>query len=76
MEQVPTPSFHWWNFWMGNANYYLGNKDRAKQFFKAVSDSYGGEDKALQMFKIAANMWNIDKILHRWSHLSEEYGWK
>ena len=74
MEEVPTPSFHWWNFWMGTALHYLGDKDRAGQFFNVVKEAYG--DNSMEMFGVGVRMWNCEPLLHRFNHLTDEYGWK
>ena len=41
MEEVPTPSFHWWNTYMGMSFHFLGDKDREKSYYNVVKEAYG-----------------------------------
>ena len=74
MEEVPTPSFHWWNFWMGTALHYLGDKDRARSYYNVVKEAYG--ENSLEMLGVGAKVWNMDSLLHIYDYLTDEYGWK
>ena len=47
MEEVPTPSFHWWNFHMGMSFHFLGDKDRARSYYNVVKEAYG--ENAIEM---------------------------
>ena len=55
-EAVPTPNFHWWNYWMGLAHHYLGNKDKANEYFSVNKPLYG--DNAIDKMLEAMLMWN------------------
>ena len=55
-EAVPTPDFHWWNYWMGIAHHYLGNTDKANEYFSVNKPLYG--DNAIDKMLEAMLMWN------------------
>ena len=74
MEEVPTPSFHWWNTYMGMSFHFLGDKDRARSYYNVVKEAYG--ENTLEMFAKAHKMWNAEPLLHRYGYLADEYGWK
>ena len=74
MEEVPTPSFHWWNFHMGSSFHFLGDKDRARSYFNVVKEAYG--ENAIEMLGEGVKMWNYEPLFHRFNHLIDEYSWK
>ena len=55
-EAVPTPDFHWWNYWMGVAHHYLGNTNKANEYFSVIKPLYG-EDPINTMLE-GMKMWN------------------
>ena len=74
MEEVPTPSFHWWNFHMGSSFHFLGDKDRARSYYNVVKEAYG--ENAIEMLGEGVKMWNYEPLFHRFNHLTDEYSWK
>ena len=53
--------------------HFLGDKDRARSYYN-VKEAYG--ENTLEMFAKAHKMWNAEPLLHRYSYLADEYGWK
>ena len=69
MEEVPTPSFHWWNTYMGMSFHFLGDKDRARSYYNVVKEAYGENTKKwlkLTLFKISFKCGIIEPLLHRY----------
>ena len=60
MEAVPSPDFHWWNYKMGMANHHLGNKEKAKSYFRVIQTLYGKNQ--IEKLKKGNSMWNMDVI--------------
>ena len=61
MEEVPTPSFHWWNTYMGMSFHFLGDKDNfARSYYNVVKEAYG--ENTLEMFAKAHKMWNAEPL--------------
>lgn len=75
-EAVPTPAFHWWNYWMGVANHNLGNFDKANEFFSSIKNLYG--DTPIETFKKAHIIWKGDiEYNEKFQYiLADKYGWK
>ena len=74
-EAVPTPDFHWWNYWMGIAHHYLGNTDKANEYFSVNKPLYG--ENAIDKMLEAMLMWNnhVDFQETVQTVLENEYGY-
>jgi adenylate cyclase len=75
-EAVPTPGFHWWNFWMALAHHYLGNFDKAKDYFSVIKPLYG--ENSIDTLNEGMIMWNFKKIYDEEVNkiLIDNYGFK
>ena len=75
-EQVPTPEFHIWNWFMGLGYHYLGETDKAKEFLDKAKAMYG--ENALEKFYEVTKMWNLNLAVEERNKLRvlrDEYGW-
>ena len=59
-EAAPTPEFHWLNFWMALSHHYLGNFDKANDYFSITKPLYG--DNSIDTLNEGITMWNFKKI--------------
>ena len=75
-EAVPTPGFHWWNFWMALSHHYLGNFDKAKDYFNVIKPLYG--ENTIDTLNEGMIMWNFKKIYDEGVSkiLIDNYGFK
>ena len=76
MEQVPTPDFHIWNWFMGFGYHFLGEKAKAKEFLDKAKAMYG--DNGAEKFYQAAKMWNLNLAVDERDKigiLKDQYGW-
>ena len=75
-EQVPTPDFHIWNWFMGLGYHYLGEPDKAKEFLDKAKAMYG--ENGLEKFYEVTKMWNLNLAVEERNKLRvlrDEYGW-
>ena len=74
-EAVPTPDFHWWNYWMGVAHHYLGNTNKASEYFSVIKPLYG-EDPINTMLE-GMKMWNVQIAFQEYIkfELENNYGY-
>ena len=76
MEQVPTPDFHIWNWFMGFGYHFLGETAKAKEFLDKAKAMYG--ENGAEKFYQAAEMWNLNLAVDERDKvgiLKDQYGW-
>ena len=76
MEQVPTPDFHIWNWFMGFGYHFLGETAKAKEFLNKAKAMYG--ENGAEKFYQAAKMWNLNLAVDERDKvgiLKDKYGW-
>ena len=76
MEQVPTPDFHIWNWFMGFGYHFLGETAKAKEFLDKAKAMYG--ENGAEKFYQAAKMWNLNLAVDERDKvgiLKDKYGW-